>query len=102
MFLHNFKYELKIFLRSKSMILWLILFPIVLGTLFKIAFASIYEKTTVFSPIPTAIVETGENQVFQEVLTAVSGEDESLLDVTRTDEETALAMLKNGDVEGSR
>lgn len=100
MFLHNFKYELKVFLRSKPMLLWLILFPIVLGTLFKIAFGSIYEKTTVFSPIPTAIVETEENQIFQEVLTAVSGDDGSLLDVTRTDEETALAMLKNGDVEG--
>ena len=34
MFLHCLKYELKTSLRARDLIIWLILFPIVLGTLF--------------------------------------------------------------------
>ena len=44
MFLHNLKYELLSTLRHPAMIFWLMLFPIFLGTVFKIGFGSIYEK----------------------------------------------------------
>lgn len=100
MFLHNLKYELIHTLRAKDLLLWLILFPIVLGTLFKVAFSSIYEKTTLFSAVPVVIVENAENKIFNEVVSAVTQGDEPLLEVTYTDEKKALDMLKNGDAEG--
>ena len=62
MFLHNLKYEFLQNIRAKSLILWLILFPIILGTFFKVAFSGIYETTTVFSVVPVAVVEKGSNE----------------------------------------
>ena len=85
MFLHNLKYELKTSLRKKDLMIWLVLFPVVLGTLFKIAFSSIYEKTTLFSTIPAAVVETAENSIFRTAAEAVSEGDEPLLSLTYTD-----------------
>ena len=41
MFLHNLLYEIKSSLRVRDLIFWLILFPIILGTFFKIAFGVI-------------------------------------------------------------
>ena len=100
MFFHNLKYELLSTLRHPALIFWLMLFPIFLGTVFKIGFGSIYEKDTLFNSIPTAVVETADNSIFRNVLEAVSGEDSPLLKTTCTDEDTALEMLKNGDVKG--
>ena len=100
MFLHNFKYELLSSLRTKDMIFWLMIFPIILGTLFKIAFADIYEKTTAFSSIPTAVVEVQENEIFHSVIETLEEEEDPLLSVTYTDEEDALKLLQSGEVEG--
>ena len=100
MFLHNLKYELKTSLRKKDLMIWLVLFPVVLGTLFKIAFSSIYEKTTLFSTIPAAVVETAENSIFRTAAEAVSEGDEPLLSLTYTDEETALELLKGKQISG--
>ena len=41
MFYHNFKYSLKILLKNKSLIFWTFAFPILLGTLFNMAFSNI-------------------------------------------------------------
>ena len=100
MFLHCLKYELKTGLREKNMIIWLILFPIVLGTLFKIAFSSVYEKNTLFRSIPAAVVETAENPYFRSAAEAVSEGDKALLDITYTDEQTALDLLKEKKISG--
>lgn len=100
MFLHCLKCELKTGLREKNMIIWLILFPIVLGTLFKIALGSIYEKDTLFRAIPAAVVETAENPYFRSAAEAVSGGDDALLDLTYTDEQTALDLLKKKEISG--
>ncbi len=64
MFLHNLKYEFLTCIRAKTLILWLILFPIILGTFFKIAFGSLYENTTVFAAVPIAVVEESQNPIF--------------------------------------
>ena len=92
MFLHELKYELIVNLRAKDLILWLMLFPIVLGILFKVAFGSIYENS-LFSSIPAAVVMSGENDVFRNVVDSVSGEDSPLLDVRYAEEEEALELL---------
>ena len=100
MFLHNLKYELLVDLRAKDLIIWLMIFPVFLGTIFKIGFGSIYEKTDVFSSIPTAVVKTEENEIFGKVVGSVSGGENPLLKVTYTGEQEALDLLKNGDVSG--
>ena len=100
MFLHNFLYEIKSSLRVRDLLFWLILFPIILGTFFKIAFGDLYEKQTTVSTIPTAIVETKENETFRSVVESMSETDESLLSAEYLTEEEALKKLKAGDVKG--
>ena len=57
MFLHNLKYELLSSLRVKDILIWLILFPVALGTFFKIAFSNVYKETTKFDTIPVAVTD---------------------------------------------
>ena len=100
MFLHILKYELKGGLRSKDLIIWLILFPILLGTVFKVGFGSIYEKTEKFSSIPVAVVEESENPAFRQVLENIQSADKPFLKVSFADKEKAEKLLDDGDVEG--
>ena len=98
MFWHNFKYELKCAFRNKEFLFWLICFPIILGFFFKIAFSNIYEEQIKFDAVPTAIVQTEANEVFDAVIDEVSGGKDALFEITRCDEEKALEKLENGDV----
>ena len=41
MFIHNFKYSLKTLFRNKMLIFWTFAFPIILGTMFNLAFSNI-------------------------------------------------------------
>lgn len=100
MFLNILKYELKNGLRTKDLIIWLLLFPVVLGTLFKVAFGSIYEKTEKFSAIPIAVVEDKENTAFRQVLESMENTDELFLKVTFADKEKAEKLLESGDIDG--
>lgn len=99
MFLHSFKYAFKQTIRQKEYIIWLILFPIILGSLFKIAFANLYDDHT-FSAISVAIVEDEKNEIFSQVLNQVSEGDEPLLKPEYTDNDKARQMLKDEDVKG--
>ena len=85
MFWHNLKYELLSGFRVKSFIFWLMIWPMVLGTLFKVAFGNVYNNEVKFESIPTAVVEESENQVFRQVIDSMEGSNEPLLDVTYTD-----------------
>ncbi len=99
MFLHNLKYEIKLVLRAKSFIIWLMLFPIILGTLFKVAFGSIYQNET-FDTIPVAVVKISENEVFDEMLTALTTGEQPALKAISEEEAKAKEMLFDGDVKG--
>jgi len=100
MFWHNFKYELISGLRVKDVIIWLIIFPIILGGFFKIAFSSIYEKTTEFSAIPVAVTETEKNEVFHKVMSQISEGDDALFKVTYAEKNEAVKMLDKKEVYG--
>ncbi|MBO4765681.1 MAG: ABC transporter permease [Lachnospiraceae bacterium] len=100
MFWHNLKYEIKTVMREKDFILWMMLFPIILGTLFKVAFGSIYENAETFHTIPVAVVETKENEVFAGMLTAMTEGEEPALSATVTDDGEARKLLFDGDVYG--
>ncbi len=57
MFLHSFKNTFKLLLRQKAMLFWALLFPIVLGIFFKLAFGNINENSK-FKTIDVAVNET--------------------------------------------
>ena len=100
MFMHILKYELKGGLRSKDLIIWLILFPIILGTVFKVGFGSIYEKTEKFNSIPVAVVEESENKAFRQVVENIESADEPFITASFTDKAKAEKLLDDGEVEG--
>ncbi len=100
MFLNILKYEILTCLRNKDFLMWLVLFPVILGTFFKIAFSDIYEKEIVFHTVPVAIVQTEENEVFDSVIDSVTTGDEPLFSVTECSAEEALSMMKNEEISG--
>ena len=83
MFFNEFRYNLLTTLRDRHFIMWLILFPMALGSLFKAAFSDIYENDIKFSPIPTAIVQTQKDDIFKEVIRSVSKGKDALLKVPK-------------------
>ena len=85
------------------MIFWTLMFPIVLATLFKIAFANLSSQE-VFKAIDIAVVNNGvyeKNQGFIGTIEQVSKEGRSkLFNVTVTNEKNAEQLLKNSKISG--
>lgn len=75
MFAHNFKYSLKILLKNKSLLFWSLVFPIILGTLFKLAFSNI-ENSETFNIIDIAVVNNSEiNSFYKETIKSLSSNE---------------------------
>ena len=129
MFFHNLKYEIKMNLRAKEVIIWMLIFPCVLSVLYKAAFGNIYEDGGI-KTIPVAVVEHVEDDMFH-IMMSQMGETEStytgnesnvrrwfsalmaqkIKDDTDTDskplfhaiycsEDEAYKLLEDGDVKG--
>ncbi|MDF2535037.1 MAG: type transporter [Bacillales bacterium] len=103
MFLHVFKNRLKCLVRDKQALFFTLLFPIILGTLFNLAFQNLNDLDT-FSKIKIAMVDNEgykKDSTFQQVLTSVSGsEKDALFQVTYTSEENANHLLKKDKIQG--
>ncbi len=104
MFWHNFKYALKTLARDRMLIFWTFAFPLILGTLFQMAFANI-ESSEEFSPITIAIVENDawkQRTVWNEAFTKLSeeGSDEQLFHTRYTSEEEAKELLETDEISG--
>lgn len=104
--LHTIKYAILNLIRQKQQIFWLILFPVILGTLFKVAFSSMGEAES-FDPIPVAVVleKSGSSgditAQFRQTTDALGAEgDDQFLDVIYCNEEEALKLLENKEVDG--
>lgn len=104
--LHTIKYTTKDLLRNKSQVFWLILFPIILGTLFKVAFSNLGASES-FDPIPVAIVleesdsPASISEEFRKVTDALSEKgDDQFLDATYCDSDKALKLLEDKKVDG--
>lgn len=100
MFLHNLKYEILQSLHVKDVLVWLIIFPIVLGTFFKIVFTDLWDKTEVFDTVPVAVVETSEDKIFHSVIDEIESSDSPLLKVTYTDKDKAMKLLEDKKITG--
>ena len=100
MFLHDLKYELISSLRTKQVLIWLLIYPMILGTLFKAAFSGIYEKEDLFSSVPAAVVDCDEGSALRSVLDGMKDSDKPLLEVKYTDRDEADKLLRDGEIEG--
>ena len=100
MFLHNFKYEFINSIRQKELVFWMLCFPIILGTLFYLAFGNLYEKEILFKKIPVAVVEVKEDETFKGVLNQLSTGESPLFEVQYIDEDNALNLLNNEKING--
>lgn len=104
MFFHNYKYRIKCILKDKQMMFWTFLFPIILATLFNLAFSNLSSAEN-FTSINIAVVKNDEyekNTEFIEVLKSVSsGEnDKNLFNVEYTSKDMAQKLLDDNKVDG--
>lgn len=103
MFIHIFTTRLKCLLRDKQLVFWTLMFPIVLATLFKVAFANL-STTELFKTIDIAVVNSNyyqENIGFKGAIEEVSkNSTDKLFNVTFTNEKNAEDLLKNSKIEG--
>ena len=111
MFWNTMKYEIRRNFRTKEVIIWMILFPVVLGTLYKFTLGNL-GKDNLFSTVPAAVVENEKDQLFHWIMDAMNngtfseendvteGGRKPLMALTYTDEAEAIRMLKDGEVKG--
>lgn len=89
-------------MRSRELVIWTLLFPILLSTLFYFALSSI-DKADTFQAIPAAVVEEGmeQEQYLGEMLDVLSEGEEPMLLLTRTENtEEADELLKADEIKG--
>lgn len=104
MFIHDFKYSLKTLFRNKMLIFWTFAFPIILGTLFEMAFSNL-ENNEKLKIIDIAIIENEayeESQVYKIAFKELSDEKnkDRLFNIKYTTMEKAKELLDKGDVAG--
>lgn len=104
MFFHNFKYALKTLLKNKALVFWTITYPIILGTLFAVAFSNLEDigKTDIINIAVINNIELSDNQSFKNVFDSLSVEnDEDQIFNTRyLDEESARGLLLEDEIVG--
>lgn len=106
MFFHLFKYKLIELFHSRETILWVLIFPIVLGTLFYLGFGNLLKDNDAFEPISIAVVSESDSvqnmdQTLKTVIEELSKKgDDQLFSTTWTTEEKAVKMLHDEKVSG--
>lgn len=103
MFLHMYKYKFKSMLRQKEEFFWIMLFPLILGTFFFLAFSKISSSTEEFKTIDIAVVneDEAENTMFTTMLESLKSDDGNetpFFNVKYTDSENAAKLLSDKDV----
>lgn len=95
------KYNFLCLFKNKALLFWTLVFPIVLGLLFKIAFSDI-EKGGNLKTINIAIIDRVEipNGFLDSIENAKYNEDLPIFDYQLVDKDTAFTLLENGEVSG--
>ena len=99
MFAHIFLYRIKSLLRQKSLVFWTMIFPIALATFFNISLGNIKSMND-FDPIPVALVQDSAFPELTDTMKGLSEGDHRLFDLTVTDTQTALNLLKESQISG--
>ncbi|MEI6602414.1 MAG: ABC transporter permease [Clostridia bacterium] len=104
MFSHVFVYRLKSIIRDRQLVFWTLMFPILLATLFNMAFSNL-SKAEEFVKIPIAIIdnEAYQKSALKTTIAYVSEQDNpknNMFLVTLTTRAVAEDLLKNNKVAG--
>lgn len=107
MFFRNYIYRLKCIVRDRQMMFWTLLFPILLATLFNLAFSNISSAEN-FSKINIAIVNNDEYYKDANFIKAInsvsqsgkSADKSNLFSVKYTTKEEAGRLLKDNKIDG--
>ncbi len=104
MFWHNFKYSFKTLLKNKTLVFWTLLFPIILGIFFHLAFSDIEKKETL-DLIDIAVVSNDafhENKLLAETLRVLSDDknEQRLFQTSYVSLAKAQKLLKENKVIG--
>jgi ABC-2 type transport system permease protein len=104
MFIHNFKYSLKTLFRNKMLIFWTFAFPIIMATLFNLAFSNI-SNSEKFDVIDIAIVQNEDfenNEAYKTVFKELSDEknEDRMFNTKYVSEEEADKLLKDDKIVG--
>lgn len=97
MIYHKFKYTLKILFKNKTLLFWTFIFPIILGTLFNMAFSNIEKEETV-KTIPIAIINNNEN--YASILENIKQDDIKLFKINYKTEKEAKKLLNDEKIAG--
>ena len=104
MFYHNFKYNLKILFRNRSLVFWTYIFPILLGTLFSLAFSNIENKEKLDIINIDVVNDNNFNKsiAYNETIKILSDEESSdrLFNTKYTSLEESKKDLENNDITG--
>lgn len=104
MFFHQYKYRIKYFLKTPTILFWAFFFPLILGTLFRAGFGDAMLNLGVMDSIPVAVVmeeESIENQTLLSTLSSVSYSTKTpMFKITETTKEEADQMLSSEAVNG--
>ena len=104
MYFHIFINSLKVLFKNKMLIFWTFLFPLVLGTLFNMAFANI-ESEEMFSTIDIGIVNDDNyknNQVYNMAFSYMSNSDneDRIFNITYGTQEELKELLDKEKISG--
>ncbi len=95
MFLHNFKYSLKILFHNKGLLFWTFAFPVILGFLFNLAFSNI-ENSEEFNTIDIAIINDdifSKDEYYKNAFESLK--ENKILNIMYTSKDQAISLLNN-------
>lgn len=97
------KYHFRILLRNREQMFWILLFPILLGIMFKVAFSNI-SSSEIQKPVSIAVVEENNSDALKSIKTFLEKTElkdgVALFVPTYCTEEKAVSLLKNQTVDG--
>lgn len=103
MFFHNFKYTLKVLFKNKGLLFWTFAFPIIMATLFNMAFGNWVESEK-FDPINIAIINNSyyeTNSLAKTIFDSISKKDENqVFEIIYTTKEEANNLLNDKKITG--
>ena len=101
MFGRIYKYSFLQCVRDRYVFFWCLLFPSILGTLFKVSFGDVNEKEMTFHQISVAYLEgEGARMEFKELLTQLEKEEKLVKIIEVKDEQEAKKLLKEEEITG--
>ena len=102
MFFHNVKYNLKALFKNKGLIFWSFAFPIIMATLFNMAFGN-WEESEKFTSINIGIVTNeyfDNNIIAKNVFNSLSDDDNKIFKITYTSKDEVTNLLMDKKIEG--